>query len=684
MRVKYMLAITTGLLMMIALPPDSQARVVRFVVQERGSFAGGASWGTAGPYEWLRGIAYMEVDPRNAQNALIVDLDRAPRNARGIVEFSAPFIILKPVEMSRGNHKIYYYLNNRGNGLGGLLNAATAAAVGTGDVELALTLGYAVVDSGWEGDIVPTATKLVADLPIAKQANGQPIVGPMRYEYIDRTAGSFTTNLEGNAAFRSYPAADTDPTHATFTVRDSVDGPKTAIPRDHWTFGKCPTGRGSLAASDVDLCYFDGFVNNKIYELIYQAKDPIVMGLGFAATRDLGSFLRYEAKDSDGNPNPLGVGSTRAYATGVSQTAGYLRDYIYLGFNEDESHRKVFDGVMPRNIGTDRVFLNVRFADPNVYSDQDNHHDFLQNSYPPFTYAVMTDPISGIYDGIMKRPKTDPLVMQLDSDSEFWQLRGSLNVVNGLGKSVKLAANVRLYFIGNTAHSFATGGLLLPPPGANAQCANPVPGGSQLNLQAVRASLVNLDMWADKGIDPPQSNYPSVENGTLVGLEEIIRAFPKIPTAQFPTVVNDYKLIDFGKEFGPQGGVLTVEPPPQGRSYPVLVPKIDGDGIDNAGVRPMQARVPLGTGTGWNIRKADHRGPDLCGLSGSYFPLAKTKAERQASGDWRASLEERYADHNGFVKAVEKAAGELVNERFLLKADADAFINAAKASDVLK
>jgi hypothetical protein len=443
-----------GLLMAMAVPQASQARVVKFVVEERGSFAGGASWGEAGPYEWLRGVAYMEVDPRNAQDTLIVDLDHAPRNALGTVEFSTPFVILKPVDLSRGNHKIYYALNNRGTGLGRLLGATAAADVGARDVEIALTLGYAIVDSGWEGDIVPTAPKLVANLPIAKQGDGQPIVGPMRYEYSDRAAGSFTTNLESNAAFRSDPTADTNPAHATFTVRASVDGPKTAIPPDHWAFGKCPTGRGSLEASDADLRYFEGFVNNKIYELIYQAKNPIVMGLGFAATRDLGSFLRYEANDGAGNPNPLGAGTTRSYASGVSQTAAYLRDYTYLGFNEDESHRKVFDGILPRNVGTDRVFLNVRFADPNIYSGQDNHHDFLQNSYPPFTYAVMTDPISGIHDGVMKRPKTDPLVMQLDSDSEFWELRGSLNVVDGNGKPVKLPANVRLYFVGNTAHGF--------------------------------------------------------------------------------------------------------------------------------------------------------------------------------------------------------------------------------------
>src|SRR6516165_3386209 len=273
--------------------------------------------------------------------------------------------------------------------------------------------GYTIVDAGWEGDVVPTSTKLVASLPIAREANGSPIIGPMRYEYYDRVSGSYTTNLEGTAGFLSYEAADTNTAHATFTVRDSEYGPRSLISPNRWTFGTCPTGQASLVPDTVDLCYFDGFDNSKIYELIYQAKNPIVMGLGFATTRDIASFLRYETRDDAGNSNPLGTAITRAYAAGGSQTGGYLRDYIYLGFNEDELERLVFDGIIPWIAGTDRVFINVRFADPNAYSEQDHQHNYLQNSYPPFTYAIMTDPISGIHDGIMKRPRTDPFVMQI-------------------------------------------------------------------------------------------------------------------------------------------------------------------------------------------------------------------------------------------------------------------------------
>ena len=685
-------ALAVALVGLVAAPASS-ARVVQLVVEQRSSYLGGASWGNAGPYEMLRGTAFLVADPRNPHDAVIVDLENAPRNAAGLVEFSTPFLILKPVDMQRSNHKIFYAVNNRGNNLEGLLTATTAGQVSGTDAGYAMTQGYVVVDAGWEGDVVPTATKLVANLPRARMPDGDPITGPMRYEYSERASGTFTTNLEGTPGFLSYEAADTDTDSATFTVADSEYGPKTRISPTRWAFGKCPTGEASLVPDDVDLCYFDGFDNTKIYELIYQAKNPIVMGLGFATTRDIGSFLRYELRDDAGNPNPVGPGIRRAYAAGGSQTGGYLRDYIYLGFNEDETGRKVFDGIIPWIAGTDRVFINVRFADPNTYSEQDRQHNYLQSSYPPFTYAVTTDPISGIHDGILKRPRTDPLVMQVDSESEFWQLHGSLNVVDGLGKPVAIPDNARLYFVGNTAHAFISGSFLFPTPGAAALCSNPTPG-SGINWETLRATLRNIDRWAEasghqrgddaEGFEPPKSNYPSVLDGTLVTLNEAAAAFPAIPNVSFPTVYDTYQLLEFGPRFGPQGGVLTVEPPLNGPSYAIRLPQTDAIGIHLAGVHQIESRVPLGTSTGWNIRSPAHRGPNLCVLTGSYFPFAATKAERLLSGDPRPSLQETYVNHDGFVNAVRAAARELVRERFLLEADADADVDAAEASNVLQ
>lgn len=700
--------VLTVLLVGLAAAQPSEARVAKLVIEQRAPYVAGAEWGKAGPYEMLRGTAYMEVDPNNPHDAVIVDLQNAPRNARGLVEFSTQFMILKPVDMHRSNHKIFYAVNNRGNNLEGLLTATTAAQVAGTDAGYAMTEGYVVVDAGWEGDLIPVPSKLVANLPRARNGNGTPITGPMRYEYSDRAAGSFTTNLEGTAGFLSYEAADTNTAHASFTVADSEYGPKTLVPANRWAFGSCPTGQASLVPGNVDLCYFDGFDNKKIYELIYQAKNPIVMGLGFATTRDLASFLRNETSDDAGTANPVGPGIRRAYAAGGSQTGGYLRDYIYLGFNEDEWGRKVFDGIIPWIAGTDRVFINVRFADPNTYSEQDRQHNYLQSSYPPFTYAVTTDPLSGIHDGIMRRPHTDPLVMQVDSQSEFWQLHGSLNVVNGLGHPVPIPNNVRLYFVGNTAHAFISGSFLYPTPGTAPLCANPTPG-SGINWETLRATLRNIDLWADgrrkgkhegdrddddhgkddqgdddQGVSPPRSNYPSLLDGTLVTLSEAAAAFPAIPNVSFPTVYDTYELLDFGPLFGSHGGILTTVPPLNGPSYAVRLPKSDRDGIDLAGVHQIESRAPLGTSTGWNLRSPAHRAPNLCVLTGSYFPFATTKAERLLSGDPRRSLQERYGNHDGFVNAVKKAAHELVKERFLLEVDADTDIRAAQGSTVLK
>ena len=697
----------TGLFVGLAAVQPSEARIVKLVVEQRTSFVGGADWGKAGPYEMLRGTAYLEADPHNPHNAVIVDLENASRNGKGLVEFSTQFMILKPVDMQRSNRKIFYAVNNRGNNLEGLLTATTAGQVSGTDAGYAMTEGYVVVDAGWEGDVIPTTTKLVASLPRARNANGTPIAGLMRYEYSDRATGSFTTNLEGNAAFLSYEAADTNTANATFTVADSEYGPKTLVPPNRWAFGTCPTGQASLVPTNFDLCYFDGFDNKKIYELIYQAKNPIVMGLGFATTRDIASFLRNDTRDDAGNPNPVGRGIRRAYAAGGSQTGGYLRDYIYLGFNEDEMGRKVFDGIIPWIAGTDRVFINVRFADPNTYSEQDRQHNYLQSSYPPFTYGVTTDPLSGVHDGIMRRPRTDPLVMQVDSQSEFWQLHGSLNVVNGVGNPVAIPENVRLYFVGNTAHAFISGSFLFPTPGTAPLCSNPTPG-SGLNWETLRATLRNMDRWAvgrakdkregdqgeddqgqddqgqdDQGVEPPKSNYPSLLDGTLVTLSEAATAFPAIPNVSFPTVYDTYELLGFGPLFGSHGGILTNQPPLNGPSYAIRLPKTDGDGIDLAGVHQIESRVPLGTSTGWNLRSPAHRGPNLCVLTGSYFPFATTRAERLQNGDPRPSLQERYGSHQGFVEAVQKAAHELVKERFLLQVDADADISAAQASTVL-
>ena len=681
------------------LPLTCTARVTQFVVTQTRIFAAGMSFGDVGPYERLDGTAYFEVDPKDPLNAVIVNLDKAPKNARGLVGFSSPFFMLKPVDMTRGNRKILYAVNNRGNknSIGRFDFAVesndplTAADAGDGFL---LRLGYTIVDAGWQGDVVNLSNQLTPSFPVATHADGSPIVANVRIEYSDRTipqTGTFTLTLEGSPSFKSYPTADMSTAHSSLTVRDTVSdtGPMTPIPANQWAFGTCPTGQASLVANNLNICVFGGFKPDKLYQLIYPAKNPIVMGLGYAVTRDIGSFLRYETHDDAGNPNPLvfssseedeaHVGIRRVYTFGISSTGMYMRDFLYLGFNEDESHRKVSDVVWASTPGTHRLFANVEFADPNTYSRQDDRHDFLSTSYPPVTYAVTTDPISGIRDGILKRPPTDPLVVQTTTEIEWWQFKASLDVADGLGHPIAIPDNVRLYVLSGFEHG---SGLVATFPGPRGICQNLT--NPQYHGPTFRAVLMALDAWADQGVEPPRSRVPSIRRGTLVTLEEAREAFPKIPGVNFPTVMNELELLDFGPGFNSEGGILTVLPPVLGPSYKVFVPKPDEDGQDIAGIRPMEIRVPLGTHTGWNVRAPGFRTPNLCSLSGSFIPFANTKAERLATGDPRKSLQERYQTHEGYVTAVKHAAEQLVQERFLIEEDAQRYIQAAEASNVLK
>lgn len=680
-----------GLVWSTFAPALSEARVVRIVVEQKRVVADGKTFGEAGAYERLDGTAYFEIDPRDPLNAVIVNLDRAPKTPKGVVSFSSPFFILKPVDMSRGNGKILYGVNNRGNKLdyawrtmgGPFSNNNPLATADFGDA-LLLRLGYTFVDAGWQGNVAPGNDRLRPNLPVATQPDGRPIVARIRVEYAD--AEAFTLPLEGSANFRAYETADTDTTHALLTVRNAVGGPRTPVAPTAWTFGRCETGKTALVATTTDICLFDGFKRDRIYELSYSAKNPLVMGLGYVVTRDIASFLRYQTRDEADTPNPLALSTTnvgirRAYGSGISSTGMYMRDFLYLGFNEDESHRKAFDAIQIIIPGTHRLLANVEFADPNTYSRQDVWHDSLSYSYPPLTFAVTTDPISGIRDGILKRPATDPLVFQVDSANEFWQMNASLNVHDGRGQPVPIPDNVRLYF----ASSFQHGGVagLLNPPGSNALCELPTQGNGW--APTLRALLVALDDWADRGVTPPASNYPSLQGKTLVSLAEARAAFPAIPGVRFPTALNELSLPNFGAGLKPTGGRLTQLPPALGTRYAVFVPKPDRDGLDVAGIRPVEVAAPRSTLTGWNVRASGRREAELCGLSGAFIPFANTRAEREAKKDPRLSLEERYGNQTGFVKAVEEATRRLVKERFLLQEDADRYIQAAgKSQDVVR
>jgi hypothetical protein len=692
----------------LLLSAGAEARITRIEVTsvESPTF-GGTAFGSVGPYEKLRGKMYGEVDPANPVNAVIFNLHKAPLNAGGMVEYATDFLMLKPVDMSKGNGKIFYTINNRGNtGVRSLTDSTTGGnnptTAGDGGNGFTMRQGYALVDAGWEGDVLPGNFRLTADYPVATDG-GATITAPILVEFHDRYTndariaanGRVSLPLSGSLDFASYESISTDQAVAGAELRvrfsDSAR-PGTAdipagvvIPTGQWSFARCSkdpvTGVITSVPSTTDICLPAGFSLDAVYQLIYTAKNPRVMGLGYAVTRDVGSFLRNQTADDFGNPNPLALsgsstGITNMYGQGVSSTGMYVRDFIYQGFNEDEQHRKVFDAMWTQIPGGHKLYLNYEFGQPNPFSVQ--HRDrYVPDTSFPTNYGVMTDPLTGLTDGILKRPATDPILIHMDSSNEYWGFRSSLVTTDGLGHDIALPDNVRNYFMSSQQH----GPAAVPVKGICQQLNNPLPRGALL-----RAVLVALDEWVTEGIRPPKSRFPRVKTHTLVPPDQASTGFPSIPGVVYHGLVNASGVRDFGPLVSVNRGLVTLNPPVAmpGGEHVILVAKVDKDGNDIAGVRVAQLEVPIATYTGWNTRAAGFSEGDQCDLNGMYLPFAKTKAERLANGDPRKSLEERYKTHDKYVNQVGKAARQLRKERFLLQEDVERIVAAAEASDVLQ
>jgi hypothetical protein len=661
--------------------------ITRVVIRTRELFVGGHEFPITGAYEKLVGTIHGEVDPKNRLNRVIVNLDKAPRNRRGRVEYSSDLFILKPLDMVRGNGKIFFDAPNRGSKriLGFLNDApanndpATLADAGNGFL---MRQGYTIVWCGWQGDLLALANWLALEVPIAFD-KGRPIVGQARTEIVVDEEGVMSQPLSGDDRVRSYPAASRDKRLSTLTVREKSYRGRVPIPPTGWEFAACVkdprTGRESVLPSATDLYIAGGFKPGHIYELIYPAKNPLVLGLGFAVVRDLVSFLRYESKDRRGRPNPLlssrgagrtpATGITRAYAWGRSQSGRYLRDFVYHGFNEDESHRKVFDAIAPHVAGGGRLFLNYEFARPVTSSQQ--HTNQLDPELFPHAYNIIEDAQTGRRDGILKRPRTDPLVFHTQTSTEYWQKRGCLAHTDGKGNDLKLPDNVRLYVIASAQHNSPFGSE--PAPDGSQFPTNPLPAGDVL-----RALMVALDHWATQGIEPPRSRYPSVRARTLVRPTPSAVGFPKIPGVRFTGLHNRQLFLDYGTKI--LRGKIAMHPPqnvPAG-AYTILVPKVDMDGNDLAGIRLPAVEVPLATYTGWNLRPRGLAAGELAGLLGSFFPFAKTRAQRLKAGDPRLSVAERYRDKEYYVQQFSRAARKLVEARYLLAEDAERMIARAR------
>ena len=644
---------------------------VELSIAERFPFANGHEFGAAGDYERLIGRAHFSVDPTAPAQHGVTDIDKAPLDADGLVRFTADFSILKPADPSRGNRRIFFDYGNRGNKrMLQFFNDAqasndprTLARAGNGFL---MRRGYTVVWLAWQGDLLPGNGRMVLDLPVAREG-GAPITGPVRVEYIANRPGITTFPLSGHVTTRSHPAISLDPREASLTRRRYAEDERIPVPPDSWCFARAEGGVGfdnqgaeqTIIASDTYIHIPSGFERGWIYELFYTGRDPLVLGLGHVAVRDFVSFLRY----SDDGAAALGS-IEKAYAWGRSQTGRCLRDFVYRGFNADASGRKVFDGILPHVAGAGRMWLNHRFANAVVSGGQQHEDHFNIADSFPFSYAETTDHLTGRTDAILKRPVTDPLVIHTQTSTEYWQRRGSLVHTDTRGNDPPQPPTVRVYFWASSQH-FAD------------PIAKPLERGilqNFLNTVATsalfRAMIDAMDRWATSGIAPPDSRIPRRADGSLVAFEEWRRQFPAIPGVAIPHEPNSLPLLDFGPDA--EHGLLQ-EPPRvvAGKAYPVLVPAVDADGNETAGVRAPMVAAPLGTYSGWNLRTRGYGHGAMHEFSGGYVPFPESSEERRMTGDPRRSVLERYQYVAAYVEAITAAARLLVEEGLMLEEDVE-------------
>lgn len=625
-------------------------------------FAEGKAFGAAGSYVRIKGIAKGEIDPASPENHVIADLDKAPRNALGMVEYETDFFILRPAESDRASGVLVYDVTNRGRKMiFNLLddasgNADTNDPKTAQDIGLAFTLarGYSLVWSGWDSGAPRANNGMTARLPPTLE-DGEPMVRQIRDEFhiCTRAPG------KGDVVRLNYPAVSIDPHKARLTVRDRESDSRTEIPSGSWEF----VDRQSIRLLPVGT----HFAPYRIYDLWYKATGSTVLGTGFAATRDLVSFLRYEQADCNGNPNPLiadsrgsGASASHTLAFGVSQAGRFLRHFLEMGMNDDGHGRRVFDGVLTHVAGAGKVFANHSFAMAGRTATQHEDRLYPENWFP-FGNAVTTDLFSGKTGAILRGRSTDPLMIEVNTSTEYWQKGASLVHTDPAGRhDTELPPTARVYMVAGTQHGGRPGTDSSPGP-----CINPRNPHSA--TPALRALLVALEEWVRTGAMPPPSSVPSIAQRTAVAAETV--KMPTVPGFAAPAEEN---------RIGPP--VDWVDPPTRlDNFYGTKVCAVDADGNEVAGIRMPPIAVPLGTYTGWNVYRAQPC--ELCDRDGSLIPFARTRTEREAAGDPRPSLEERYGSRGSYVARVGAIAAALVADRLLLPADADAYVKAARGYD---
>jgi len=647
--------------------------VTQLLITSRRPFAQEKAFGQVGPYEQLDGTVYFAVDPHHPANRLITDLQLAPRDANGRVHFSADCRLLRPVEPQRGNHRLLFDILNRGRGpvLRNLNNAPDVAAneplqPGNGFL---MRWGYTVAWCGWQQDAPEGPGIMRLRGPEAVTPAG-PISGKLVVTFQPNAPSS--VEFLADRMHRSYPTANLNDPDAVLTEQDHEDAPERIIPRHQWSFARLENGCVVPDATHVYLA--SGFVPGKVYQVIYTTTGAPIVGLGLLATRDLGAFLKYGSAD-EGNPCAGDV--QYAYSFGVSQSGRFLRHFLYLGLNQDEQDRTVFDGLIPHVAGGKHGEFNHRFAQPSSQASRSPNNLF------PYSDVEQTDPETGRTAGLLSRLAAQgkmPKVMHTYTSSEYWGGHGALVHIDVTGKrDLEVPASVRVYHFGGTQHPVAT----FPLQDTDARGYH---GQQPFNCMdyrpLLRAALVHLDRWVTQDEAAPPSSYPRLDDGTAVPSERLFDTFRAIPGVNFPEPLRRFARLDFG----PEEGIATKVPPVVGAPYPCLVPAVDQDGNELCGIHLPYQTVPLATYTGWNLRHPDIGGAGQIlssggatggTLIGATIPFPATREARQATGDPRRSIAERYASKEAYLEQIRQAAQALIQARYLLAEDLDEVLDQA-------
>jgi hypothetical protein len=664
------------------LAPLADARVTRLTVTSKVSPAySGQSFGAAGQYETLAGTITGEVDPNDRRSAIIQDIQLAPRNARGMVEYTATFILTKPIDMSKASGMLFQQVPNRGGRID--IGGRT-----TGDMGLS---------SGWQGDLTGTQVERVM-VPIAKNPDGSSITGPYTFTIADLGLGS-PISADGSTATIyaglnnptiPYAPATTDTanaeltSYATYSFNTAQLTDPRLIASADWSFGDCTSTPFPGAASGTRICVRGGFDKSRIYRLVYRVKDPLVLGLGLAAFRDAASFFRYAAADDSGTPNPVAGGVKWTIVQGTSQSGNFIKTMIHLGFTEDDSAgvtgrgRRIWDGAIPF-IAARQNPVDYRFA---ISGGEGKLYE--QGSDPVLWWEPYTDVARGrTTAGMLDRCRasgTCPKITEVNGSAEYWNLRMSPGIIGtSANVDIPLAPEVRRYYVPSTSHGGGNGVFTLAPSATGSTIglcllpANPMPESSI--LAALTRAAVE---WVTTGREMPPSAYPKLGDGTLV--PETALSFPAIPGAPNPRgLVNTVIDYDYGTSFNynDMAGFISTAPIVVKKLIPTYVPQVDSDGNELPGIKPLMAEMPLGTYTGWNVTSNGFYKGQACAFTGGFIPFAKTRAERLARNDPRPSLEERYPSFTAFYYQAAAVLNRLVAQRYVLPEDAAREFNAA-------